>query len=48
MAEMKVTVEISDMSEIMRLLKRYKKIARRRAWVKHSKTKRRTGAWGKT
>lgn len=47
MAEMKVTVEISDMPEIMRFLRRYKKIARRRAWVNHIKTKRRTGAWRK-
>lgn len=44
-AEMKVTVEISDMPEIMRMLRRYKKITRRRAWKNHSKSERRKRAW---
>lgn len=45
MAEMKVTVEISDMPEIMRMLRRYKKIIKRRAWKNNSKSERRKRAW---
>lgn len=45
MAEMKIKVEISDMPEIMRMLRRYKKITRRRAWKNHSKSERRKRAW---
>lgn len=49
MAEIgKLEITVLDMPEIQRLLKRYEKIQRRRAWKNHARTmKARNNTWKK-
>lgn len=38
MAELKIKISVLDMPEVKRLLERYRKVQRRRAWIGKART----------